>query len=277
MFLLLGLMVALATVPLSDIKGRAPTARQGPPTILTYRFAVPVLMYHRIDDLTPEQAKSPLMRDLTVSPAEFDKQVSYLESNGFTFLTVTQVQNALLSGTPLPERSVAITMDDGYKDNFERAFPILERHRASATIFLVSSTIGTPNHLEWLDIDTMHGSGVRYGSHTVSHLDLTTLPEDRLDYELRESKRVLEAHFRENIGAIAYPSGEYNDLVVERTRAAGYLSGWKKGGGPVEPGDDPLLLPRVRVRGPSTMEDFKRMVWSGVYTMRMRAEKRPTI
>jgi peptidoglycan/xylan/chitin deacetylase (PgdA/CDA1 family) len=227
-------------------------------------------MYHRIDNLTPQESRNELLRDLTVSPQDFEQQVSYLAANGFTFLTVDQVQNALLSGSPLPEKAVAISMDDGYKDNFEKAFPILKKYNACATIFLVTSTIGTPKHLTWPDIDTMHTQSVGYGSHTVSHLDLTTLPRPRLDYELCESKRIVESHFNQQIGSIAYPSGEWNDLVVERTRSAGYLSGWKKGGGPVEPGNDPLLLPRVRVRGVSTMEDFQRMVWSGVYTIALR-------
>ncbi|HEY3779686.1 MAG TPA: polysaccharide deacetylase family protein [Fimbriimonadaceae bacterium] len=238
--------------------------------VLTQHYAVPVLMYHRIDNLTPQESRNELLRDLTVSPQDFEQQVSYLAANGFTFLTVDQVQNALLSGSPLPEKAVAISMDDGYKDNFEKAFPILKKYNACATIFLVTSTIGTPKHLTWPDIDTMHTQSVGYGSHTVSHLDLTTLPRPRLDYELCESKRIVESHFNQQIGSIAYPSGEWNDLVVERTRSAGYLSGWKKGGGPVEPGNDPLLLPRVRVRGVSTMEDFQRMVWSGVYTIALR-------
>ncbi len=231
---------------------------------LVDHFAVPVLMYHRISDLTEKESRSPLMRDLTVSPAHFEEQVKYLTDNGFTCMLASDVDSAVREGKPLPERAVAITMDDGYRDNFDCAFPILKKYNVPATIFLVTSTVDTDGHLTWDNVHEMRPHPVGYGSHTVRHLDLTSLPPDQLDYELRESKRVLESKLLERITAVAYPSGAYNSEVTEKAREVGYLAGWKKGGGPVQPGDDPLLLPRVRVNGYATMDDFKRKVWSGV-------------
>lgn len=246
---------------------RIPASPQQP---LISAFAVPVLMYHRICDLTPKEAKSPLMRDLTVQPAHFEEQVKYLTENGFTCVLASDVDRAVRDCKPLPERAVAITMDDGYRDNFDCAFPILKKYNMPATIFLVTSTVDTDGHLTWSDIHEMRPHPVGYGSHTVRHLDLTTLPPDQLDYELRESKRVLETKLLERITAVAYPSGAYNDSVTKKARDVGYLAGWKKGGGPVQPGDDPLLLPRVRVNGYASMDDFKRKVWSGVEVRKLR-------
>lgn len=241
---------------------------------MTDRFAVPVLMYHRICDLTPREARSPLMRDLTVSPQNFEQQVKYLVENGFTFLPASEVEAALRERRPLPERAVVLTMDDGYKDNFEHAFPILQKYGVPATMFLVTNTVDTDGHLSWDDVLIMHREQVGYGSHTVHHYDLTTLPEDQIDYELRESRRVIEGRLLERITAVAYPSGKYSTLVVDRAKEAGYLAGWKKGGGPVQPGADPYLLPRVRVRGCTMMKDFKRKVWSGVYVISARKAER---
>ena len=227
-------------------------------------------MYHRISNLTPKEAKSPLMRDLTVSPAHFEEQVKYLTENGFTCMLASDVDQAVRECKPLPERAVAITMDDGYRDNFDCAFPILKKYNVPATIFLVTSTVDTDGHLTWANVHEMRPHPVGYGSHTVRHLDLTSLPPDQLDYELRESKRVLEGRLLERITAVAYPSGAYNANVTKKARDVGYLAGWKKGGGPVQPGDDPFLLPRVRVNGYATMDDFKRKVWSGVEARRER-------
>ena len=241
---------------------------------MTSAFAVPVLMYHRIDDLSTREERSPLMRDLTVSPEAFEAQVKYLAENGFTFLLASEVERAVRENRPLPERSVAITMDDGYQDNFEKAYPILQKYHACATIFMVTNNFGKPDRLSWPEVLSMRDGGVGYGSHTVSHADLTTLPMDRLDYELVESKRILEQGLRTSIDDIAYPSGEYNDLVIERTKAAGYLAGWKKGGGPVQPGSEAFMLPRVRVRGVTDLADFRKKVWSGYWAMRMNATKR---
>lgn len=238
---------------------------------MTREFAVPVLMYHRISDLTPREARSPLLRDLTVAPVDFTRQMGYLVRNGFTLLLAREVEDAVREGKPLPEKAVAVTMDDGYKDNFEHAFPILRQYGLPATLFLVTSTVDTAGHLSWDDVALMHQAQIGYGSHTVHHADLTLLPMAQLDYELCESRRVLEENLVERITAVAYPAGKYNRTVAERAEAAGYLAGWKKGGGPVQPGDDRFLLPRVRVRGCTTMEEFQRAVWSGVYTRESRA------
>jgi peptidoglycan/xylan/chitin deacetylase (PgdA/CDA1 family) len=242
-----------------------PSIRSALPVPVTRDFAVPVLMYHRICDLTEREARSPLMRDLTVSPADFENQMRYLVDHDFTLLRARDVEEALRDGRELPERAVAVTMDDGYKDNFDCAFPILRRYGLPATVFLVTSTIDTARHLSWDEIAIMQRAAIGYGSHTVHHPDLTLLPIEQLDFELRESKRVLEDRLVERISAVAYPSGQYNRQVAERAQAAGYVAGWKKGGGPVRPGADPFLLPRVRVRGCTTMEEFERKVWSGVY------------
>jgi peptidoglycan/xylan/chitin deacetylase (PgdA/CDA1 family) len=234
----------------------------------TRRFAVPVLMYHRVADLTAREARSPLMRDLTVAPADFERQMRYLVENGFTLLLAREVEEAVREDLPLPEKAAAVTMDDGYHDNFEQAFPVLRRYRLPATLFLVTSTIGTARHLAWDEVALMHGEGVGYGSHTVSHRDLTLLSLPELDFELGESKRVLEERLIERITAVAYPAGQYNATVAARAQAAGYLAGWKKGGGPVQPGADLYLLPRVRVRGCTPWAEFCRAVWSGVYIER---------
>jgi peptidoglycan/xylan/chitin deacetylase (PgdA/CDA1 family) len=270
-------VVALSLVPTGVTPNRtaftnlkqAPTTppRKTAQAPLTTRFAVPVLMYHRVADLTEKEARSPLMRDLTVSPADFEAQIKHLVDNGFTFLLARDVESAVKAGRPLPEKADAITMDDGYKDNFEQAFPILRKYRVPATIFLVTNTVDTGGHLSWDDVIVMHRAEVGYGSHTVHHYELPSLSEPQMDFELRESKRVIEEKLFERITAVAYPSGKYNRLVAQRTEAAGYLAGWKKGGGPVQPGTDMYLLPRVRVNGGSTMADFRRKVWSGVYVI----------
>ena len=242
------------------------------PPKTTRNFAVPVLMYHRVCDLTPSEQKSPLSRDLTVSPADFEDQVRYLSENGFTFLLAGDVEEALREGRELPEKAVAITLDDGYQDNFTNAFPILRKYGAKATIFVVTNNIGRPARLTWRDMLEMAPAGVGYGSHSITHPDLTSLGLDALRFELRESKRILESRLPEQITSIAYPAGRYDDTVVVEARSAGYLAAWKKGGGPVEPSHagEPFLLPRVRVHGKTSMQDFHRKVWSGRVVQRLR-------
>lgn len=271
-FILSMLAIWLVAGRLHEAQLPTPVAAR-PATSNTADFRVPVLMYHRIND-DALNSSSPLLRDLTVPVADFEAQIRYLVEHEFTLLSAGDVEEAVRLRRPLPEKAVVVTMDDGYKDNFDYASPILRRFRAPATIFLVTSTVGSVGHLTWDDVLLMKRERVSYGSHTVTHPDLTILPVARLDYELRESKREIEVRTVERVSSIAYPAGQYNDLVRERARAAGYTAGWKKGGGPVGPDCDPLLMPRLRVHGRTTMSDFARKVHSGIELIRQaRARK----
>jgi peptidoglycan/xylan/chitin deacetylase (PgdA/CDA1 family) len=159
-------------------------------------------------------------------------------------------------------------MDDGYRDNFSEAFPVLQRFHFPATIFLVTATLETSGHLTWGDLASMH-SLVSFQSHTVHHYDLTKLPSALLNAELADSKSKLEANLHTSITHLAYPSGAYNGIVMAAARDCGYQFAWKKGGGPVTPADDLLLLPRSRVRGNTDIAEFARIAWSGVYRQRI--------
>jgi len=276
-FIVAAFSVLMGLAMIVTVSGRA--GRVGQPELpqeilhrpagpLTANFAVPVLMYHRICNLTKREARSPLLRDLTVSPANFEAQVRYLVENDFTILPVTEVESALREGRPLPEKAVALTMDDGYRDNFACAFPILRKYGIPATVFLVTAAVGDEKHLSWDNARAMQAKACGFESHTVHHYDLTLLPADQLDAELRDSKRTIEEKLNMPVTQVAYPSGSYNDTITTQARFAGYHLGWKKGGGPVTPGDDPYLLPRIRIRGCTDMRDFERKVWSGVYVIR---------
>lgn len=253
------------------------TASSGALSPTTFDYAVPVLMYHRVADLTPAEARSPLMRDLTVSPANFEEQVRTLKESGFTFLLASQVEQAVREHLPLPEKAVAVTLDDGYEDNFSVALPILRKYGVPATVFVVTASVDKPQRLSWGQILLMKAKGIGFGSHTVHHYDLTTLPESVLDEELQSSKRLLEFRLQQPVQNLAYPSGRYDERVKGRARAAGYLAAWKKGGGPVRPGDDLLMLPRVRVHGRTTLADFERKLKSGLEQLAMErsGESRP--
>lgn len=234
-------------------------------TPMTHQYAVPVLMYHRIANLTPTEQRKRLLRDLTVSPGDFEEQVKFLNQSGYTFLHVSEVESALREGKPLPERAIAITMDDGYRDNFTEALPILTKYGAKATIFMVTNNFEAKERLSWADARQMLREKMSFQSHTVSHPDLTTLNPERLDFELIESKRVLESGLGTKVTSVAYPAGAFNRAVSKASEKAGYLAAWKKGGGPVYPvnATTPYELPRIRIHGHTDFEKFKRRVANG--------------
>ena len=97
-------------------------------------IGVPVLNYHQVNSEENDM--------LSVPVEEFEAQMAYLEESGYTTITPDQLRDFLTDGTPLPEKPVLITFDDGYKDNYTNAFPILKKHHMTATIFLVTDYIG---------------------------------------------------------------------------------------------------------------------------------------
>ncbi len=213
---------------------------------------IPVLNYHQINDVDENL--------LTVSTAEFDAQMTWLEENGYKTITVSELIDALEGKGSLPERPVLITFDDGYIDNYQCAFPILKKHNMKACIFLISEYVSLyPNYLTWAQLAEMQASGIEFGSHTVDHNVLTELSPNSVNHELADSKLVLESRLGRRIDVLAYPCGYTNEYIKTRVNATGYRAAFTVNLGNVHPSDDLYALNRVPIFGalPHTMFRFE--------------------
>ena len=193
-----------------------------------------VLCYHKVGVPPPGSR----LQDLWVSPRKFRSQVKYLLDNGYATLTFSDLRKAHETGADLPEKSVLITFDDGYENNYSIAWPILKELGAKGNIFVVFNTIGkanlwhSPASEPWVNMATleqlreMQESGViEFGSHTMSHPRLSSLEPENAAWELAESKRQLEAALGREMFAFAYPYGDgaYVPGVREKALETGYL------------------------------------------------------
>ena len=215
---------------------------------------IPVLNYHQIND-TEKNA-------LTVNTEQFEAQMKYLSENGYTAITPADMLDAWENGTQLPEKPVIITFDDGYLDNYNHAFPVLEKYQLKATIFLISDYVNTyPNYLTWSAVQDMQQSGlIDFESHTLSHEELTKAPDlDEAKHQLVGSKQAIEWNLGKQVNFIAYPCGEYNDDIEQATKDAGYRAAFTVNYGLAEPGEDPFILDRVPIFGSNshTLARFK--------------------
>lgn len=177
-----------------------------------------IFMYHHVSSHVDSGAYA---RALTVSPAEFDRQLEWLRSHGCAALTVDDiVQDVRASAVRGCE--VALTFDDGYEDAATIVLPALERSGYVATFYVTTGYVGTAGHLSQGQIRALAAAGNQIGAHTVNHLDLTTLADGRLAGELSDSRATLEHWIGARVTSVAYPAGRLNARVRDAAVRAGY-------------------------------------------------------
>jgi len=121
-------------------------------------------------------------------------------------------------------RSLVITFDDGWADNYTNVFPILKEYGLTATVFVVTGFIGKENYMDWNQLREMSGAGISIHSHTVSHKPLAQLSKADIKYELEMSKKTIEDHLGKQVNFLSLPHGVYNKKVLESAQEAGYQS-----------------------------------------------------
>ncbi len=222
---------------------------------------VPVLMYHAFSD-NGERDRFILSR------RRFSQQLTLLRLLGYKPISFDRLGHALRDGEELPRRAVVITIDDGYRDVHDVAFPVLRRHRVPATVFLVSQRIGGSN--DWGDegavsgrplmtqaeIEEMRRAGIAFGAHTRAHRSLTAADDAELTEQVGGSREDLQALLDDPIDTFAFPYGEYDERTAPACAVAGYLAACSNKARPAQPGDDPLLIPRLEISGTESLLRF---------------------
>ena len=221
------------------------------------RVRVPILMYHYVS-VPPEDADI-YRRDLSVTPDQFADQLAWLRDNGYSAITLDDLFDALEVGAPLPPHPVVLTFDDGYADAFTNAFRLLKRFGLRGTFFVVTGWIdaNTPGYLTWDQARAMAAAGMSIQSHSQTHPDLTDgCDYDCLVYQILGSVQTIEAEIGIRPRFFCYPSGRYDDAVLEILPQVGIEAAVTTVGGTRHVNERPLELARLRVRGTTTLEDF---------------------
>jgi peptidoglycan/xylan/chitin deacetylase (PgdA/CDA1 family) len=214
-------------IPLKD-KNRGGLSADGFQTI-------PILTYHRF----AEDCSSPLCM-----PAKtFERQMQYLKENGYHVITAEDLVAFLGYRRGLPQKSVLITMDDGYRSVYNIAYPILKKYGFKATLFIYTSFVGVSKMaITWVQLKEMRANGFTIGSHTIYHSDLTNPKEGeseqehiaRIKQELNGSKKIIDQKLGQDTYFLAYPFGYYDQRSIQMAKEAGYKLAMsvKRGGNP---------------------------------------------
>jgi len=208
---------------------------------------IPILVYHSIDNSHS---------DISIPPEIFVKQMNYLKREGFQVISLNQLMLFVSSGREVFEKILVLTFDDGLKNFYEAAWPILNRFGFSATLFVPTDYIGQTSSwytdyglkpfpmLGWDELRELTGKGIDVQSHGCSHQKLPSLTLSMVQRELRESKDVLERGLGRPTDFFCYPFGEVSSMVLEEVKHAGYRGATGMGQGCYRVGDDPYLMKR---------------------------------
>ncbi|EEL52357.1 MULTISPECIES: polysaccharide deacetylase family protein [Bacillus cereus group] len=218
---------------------------------IVFEQHAPILMYHAIEDYYGAGIK-----DLFVSPANFEAQMRYLKENGYTLLTFERWSDINKVNKP-----IFVTFDDGMKNNMN-AFHILQKlkddkFKPTATEYMIVDNIDAEGSLSTADIKEMIDSGIfSVQSHTATHADLPKITN--YEDELKGSKERLEKVTGKPVIAVAYPFGHVNDKVIEETKKYYQFATTTKSGQFITKGEPNELfkMKRVRIHHSTTVEQF---------------------
>lgn len=221
---------------------------------------VPVLMYHYLSE--PPADADIYRRDLSVSPALFAAHLDRIAAEGYTVITLYDLMAYLLQGTAIPEKAVVITFDDGYRDNYENAFPLLRERGMSATFFIVMEFINLerPEYLTWPMVQEMAAAGMSIEAHGVDHTTLRGRNDADLAFQALRSYETIQNAVGRRARFISYPAGEFDETTIDTFREAGYWAGFTTVQGATLRSDDLFRLPRVRIRGTTTPDELARLL-----------------
>ena len=180
-----------------------------------------ILSYHSVSD-----GSSPLK----TPPALFREQMAWLAGNA-RVIPLGEIAERLEAGQPLPERSVALTFDDAFRDFYVHAAPVLSQLGFAATVFVPTSFCGKTNGwpgqpgwvdeqplMDWVQISELARQGIRFGSHGVTHPDLTRMLPEEVERELRDSRSEIESRTGSPAMHFCYPYGRWNPAVQHVVR-----------------------------------------------------------
>ncbi len=183
---------------------------------------VPVILYHNITERLGS-----LSPGVHIATDVFRAHMQALRDAGYTAITYQDYYAYVTEDTPLPEKPVIITFDDGYISNYEIAYPILKNMGMKATIFVITSMMGMTDtdypHFSWEQAREMEQSGViDIQSHSHTHASMPTLDAGQIAVEARLSKYLIETHLNKTCDVFAYPYGHVNQLSTDLVRWSGY-------------------------------------------------------
>lgn len=209
-----------------------------------------VWMLHRV---VGERSTDPAQRALEVTPQWLEQRIVECQARGWQFVPIGQLMHS--------RRAIAVTLDDGYRDNLTVALPLFRRLQVPFTVYVTTGFVGNRLPMWWypgqalaLSTDEVRTLAAEplctLGAHTVSHPHLSTLPPDAQQLEIETSKQQLETLIGRPVEHFSYPHGDYNHTTVDICRQLGFSTAVTTSGRTVRTDARPLELDRLTFTQP---------------------------
>jgi peptidoglycan/xylan/chitin deacetylase (PgdA/CDA1 family) len=241
------------------------------------RASIPILMYHSVAE-EEEPGTHPYYRTIT-SPKIFAEHMQALHAVGYRTISVADAvnsfqnessENKLFQNQELSAKNVVITFDDGFADFYRFAFPAMNRYGFSATVFLPTAFIGDrplqfkgKDCLTWPEVRELRKCGILFGSHTVTHPQLSGLDPAAVKREIVDSKTEIQNHLGESVDSFAYPFAfpeeniSFVQMLREQLAGSGYRQGVSTRIGTARSHEDRFFLRRLPINSMDDSRLFK--------------------
>ena len=188
----------------------------------TQPFVLPILLYHYVEDIKDD--KDYIRERLNTTPDKFISQINTLLVNGYQPILLTNLVGYFDQGTPLPQQPIIFTFDDGYRDFYTDVFPILQKYKVPAVLFVVSGFLDTTrNYLTSSQLQLLSRSNlIEIASHSVTHPDFSMIKHESAIEEISLSKTQIEKIIGRKIWHFAYPYGSFNQALIDEVQKAGF-------------------------------------------------------
>ena len=246
------------------------------------KYEVPVIMYHRVIN-NPENEG---VYGTYIYEDMFKKHLQYLKDKNYTVITFKDLDKIGWRNRFEKDRKyIILTFDDGYKDNYDLAFPILKEFNFKATIFLMGSLTynewdvkaGGERKFSLMSVEMikeMQDYGIEFGAHTFNHPKINTLSNEEIEHQIVDVKKPLEEKIGKEIITFAYPYGILNDYAKEMAKKAGYTFALATDSGSVCLSDDLYQIRRIAIFPNTNLFSFKRKVAGNYNFIKIKREER---
>ncbi|MBF0355527.1 MAG: polysaccharide deacetylase family protein [Alphaproteobacteria bacterium] len=214
-----------------------------------------IVMYHRFGEGA--------IPSTNIRLDQFEAHLKHLKEGGYRVLPLSEIASALAGGKELPEKAVAITIDDAYLSVYKEAWPRLKAMGFPFTLFVTTKDVdgGSKLYMSWEQMREMARAGVAIGNHSATHPHMADLPPGAVQEEFQRSQQ----RFKDELGLapdlMAYPYGEASLGVIEEAKKAGFSVGFGQHSGVAHLGAPLFYLPRFALNEHyGDLERFRRTV-----------------